>query len=111
MTISFPEQFNLATYFLDHNMTEGRGDKVAVYYRDERYTYAEVQQMANRCGHAFRSLDVEMEDRVLLVLPDCIEFVAAWFATAKIGAVITMVNTILPTTDYEYYLEYTRAKV
>src|ERR1044072_9448580 len=111
MTISFPEQFNLATYFLDHNITEGRGDKVAVYYRDERYTYAEVQEMANRCGNALRSLDVEMEDRVLLVLPDSIEFVAAWFATAKIGAVITMVNTILPTTDYEYYLEYTRAKV
>jgi benzoate-CoA ligase family protein len=111
MTISFPEQFNLATYYLDHNISEGLGDKVAVYYGDERYTYLDVQQMANRCGNALRSLDVEMEDRVLLVLPDSIEFVAAWFATAKIGAVITMVNTILPTTDYEYYLEYTRAKV
>jgi benzoate-CoA ligase len=111
MTISFPEQFNMATYYLDHHIGEGLGDKVAVYYRGERYTYADVQQMANRCGNALRSLDVEMEDRVLLVLPDSIEFVAAWFATAKIGAVITMVNTILPTTDYEYYLEYTRAKV
>ncbi|MEW6126238.1 MAG: benzoate-CoA ligase family protein [Acidobacteriota bacterium] len=111
MTISFPEPFNIATYYLDHNISEGRGDKVAVYYRDEQYTYSDVQQMANACGNALRSFGVEIEDRVLLVLPDSIEFVAAWFATAKIGAVISMVNTILPTSDYEYYLEYTRAKV
>jgi acyl-coenzyme A synthetase/AMP-(fatty) acid ligase len=52
-----------------------------------------------------------MEDRVLMVLPDCPEFVATWFAISKVGAVITMVNTILPTTDYQYYLDYTRAKV
>lgn len=111
MTISFPEQFNLTTYFLDRNIEEGRGDKVAVYYRDGQYTYADVQRLTNRCGNALRALGVEMEDRVLLVLPDSIEFVASWFAIAKIGAVITMVNTILPMNDYEYYLEYTRAKV
>jgi benzoate-CoA ligase family protein len=111
MTTSFPERFNLADYFLDHNLAAGRGDKRAVFYRNEQYTYAEVQQLANRCGNALRSLGVEMEDRVLLVLPDSIEFVGTWFGAAKVGAVITMVNTILPASDYEYYLDYTRAKV
>lgn len=111
MALVFLEKFNMAEYFLDHNLAEGRGEKTAVYYRDERYTYNEVRQMANRCGNALRALGVEMEDRVLLVLPDSIEFVASWFAVAKIGAVIAMVNTILPTSEYEYYLEYTRAKV
>jgi benzoate-CoA ligase family protein len=111
MTISFPEKFNMATYFLDNNIEEGRGDKVAVYYRDEQYTYADVVRATNRCGNALRAMGVEMEDRVLLVLPDSIEFVASWFAIVKIGAVVTMVNTILPMSDYEYYLDYTRAKV
>lgn len=111
MNVSFPEQFNMASYFLDHNIEEGRGDRVAVYYRDEQYTYRQVYEMANRCGNALLELGVEMEDRVLMVLPDSIEFVAAWHAIAKVGAVITMVNTILPTQDYEYYLDYTRAKV
>ena len=85
MTITFPEKFNMATYFLDHNIEEGRGDKVAVYYRDEQYTYADIERLTNRCGNALRSLGVEMEDRVLLVLPDSIEFVASWFAIAKIA--------------------------
>src|SRR5436305_7547187 len=127
MTTAFPGQFNMATYYLDDRIKEGRGDKVAVYYEDQKYTYADVQRMTNRMGNVLLNLGVEMEDRVLIALPDSIEFVATWFAIAKIGAVITMVhggfggktdrhsgtmvNTILPTADYEYYLDYTRAKV
>jgi benzoate-CoA ligase family protein len=111
MTITFPEQFNMATYYLDDRIKEGRGDKVAVYCEDQKYTYADVQRMTNQVGNVLLNLGVEMENRVLIVLPDSIEFVATWFAIAKIGAVITMVNTILPTADYEYYLDYTRAKV
>ncbi|HEV8486294.1 MAG TPA: benzoate-CoA ligase family protein [Blastocatellia bacterium] len=111
MSVSFAKQFNMASYFLDDRIEEGRGENVAVYFEDKRYTYSEVQSMANQAGNALLSLGVEMEDRVLIVLPDSIEFVATWFGIAKIGAVIAMVNTILPTADYEYYLEYTRAKV
>src|ERR1044072_5421988 len=92
MTISFPEHFNMATYFLDDRINEGRGDKVAVFFEDKHYTYADVQQMANRTGNALLSLGIEMEDRVLIALPDSLEFVAVWFAIAKIGAVITMVH-------------------
>src|ERR1700742_3428765 len=92
MTISFPERFNMATYFLDARIEEGRGDRIAVYDQENRYTYADVRQQANRMGNLLLSLGVEMEDRVLIALPDSIEFVATWFAVAKIGAIITMVH-------------------
>src|SRR5262245_30007258 len=111
MTTNFPEQFNLATYYLDARIEEGFGDKIAVYCRNKQYTYGDVQRMANQVGNALQRLGIEMEDRVLIVLPDSIEFVATWFGIAKIGAVITMVNTLLPSSNYEYYLDYTRAKV
>lgn len=111
MTLSFPERFNMAGYYLDDRVEEGLGERVAVYFEDRQYTYRDVQKLANRVGNALLGLGVEMEDRVLIVLPDSIEFVATWFGVAKIGAVVTMVNTILPTSDYEYYLDYTRAKV
>ena len=44
-------------------------------------------------------------------MPDCPEFVWTWFGAARIGAVITMVNPLLPAEDYKYYLDYTRARV
>src|SRR6266481_1512859 len=110
MSIDFPEQFNMADYFLYHNLEEGRENKVCLYYEDQTFTYAEAARMSNRVGNALRMLGVKIEDRVLIVLPDCPEFVWTWFGAARIGAVITMVNPLLPADDYRYYLDYTRAR-
>jgi benzoate-CoA ligase len=109
--IAFPERFNMAWYFLDRNVEEGRGDKRCLYHRDEAFTYREVQARANRFGNALRRLGVDIEDRVLLVLPDRPEFAFAWFGAAKVGAVIAMVNPILPSEDFVHYFEYSRARV
>ncbi len=112
MNIEFPERFNMADYFLYHNIEEGREGKVCLYFEDARYTYGETVRMANRVGNALvRECGVDMEDRVLIVLPDCPEFVWTWFGVSRVGAVITMVNPLLPAADYVYYLEYTRARV
>ena len=110
MPIEFPERFNMADYFLYHNLEEGRENKVCLYYRDQTFTYGEAARASNRAGNALRAAGVEVEDRVLIVLPDCPEFVGTWFGAARVGAVITMVNPLLPAEDYRYYLEYTRAR-
>ncbi len=111
MLNEFPEHFNMADYFLYHNLEEGRENKLCLYFEDQTYTYGETARVSNRVGNALRELGVEVEDRVLLVLPDCPEFVWTWFGAARIGAVITMVNPLLPAEDYKYYLDYTRARV
>ena len=111
MKVEFPERFNMADYFLYHNVEEGREGKTCLYYRDEAYTFGDAVRRSNRAGNALRALGVEVEDRVLIVLPDCPEFVWTWFGAAKVGAVLTMVNPLLPAEDYKYYLEYTRARV
>src|SRR5258706_5906612 len=111
MSIDFPERFNMADYFLYHNLEAGREDKVCLYFNDQSYTYGNAARMSNRVGNALREAGVQMEDRVLIVLPDCPEFVWSWFGAARIGAVLTIVNPLLPADDYRYYLEYTRARV
>lgn len=111
MSVSFPERFNMADYFLYHNVEEGRENKVCLYFEDRSWTYGDVARLSNQTGNALRDLGLEIEDRVLIVLPDCPEFVWTWFGAARIGAVITMVNPLLPAADYEYYLDYTRARV
>jgi benzoate-CoA ligase family protein len=111
MLPQFPERFNMADYFLYHNLEEGHENKICLYYEDQTFSYGDTARMSNRVGNALRELGVELEDRVLLVLPDCPEFVWTWFGAARIGAVITMVNPLLPVEDYKYYLDYTRARV
>lgn len=106
-----PRRFNLTTYFLDRNLEEGRGDRIALYCRDRPRTYTELARMTNRIGHVLKDLSVEMEDRVLIAMADGLEWVATWYAIPKIGAVTAEVYTFLQPKDYEYYLNYTRAKV
>ena len=107
----FPERFNMAAWFLDRNVDEGRGERVAVRCGDRQWTYREVQALARRAGNVLRGLGARPENRVLLVLPDGIEFVAAWFGTLEIGAVFAMANIVHTSEDYAYYLRYTRAPV
>ena len=64
--IQFPERFNMAEYFLDHNLAAGRGDKVCLRFGDERWTYAEAVTHSNRAGRLLRELGAGVEDRVLI---------------------------------------------
>lgn len=106
----FPERFNMADYFLDARIREGKGERTAVAIGDRRWSYGEVQTRANRASHALRNRGVDLEDRVLLLLPDGIEFVDAWFGTLKAGAVFCMGNPLVTEADMEYLLGYTNAR-
>jgi len=101
----------MADYFLYHNVEEGRENKVCLYFEDQTFTFGTTARRSNQLGNALRELGVDIEDRVLIALPDCPAFVWTWFGAARIGAVITMVNPLLPADDYKYYLDYTRARV
>src|SRR5689334_8474549 len=107
---TFPETFNMARYFLDERVEEGRGDHVAVIDDAGRWSYRQVQALANRVGNALKARGIGPEDRVLLGLSDSLEFAAAYFGVLKVGAVVAMVNPELPDGDYEHYLGYTRAR-
>jgi benzoate-CoA ligase family protein len=109
--IVIPEQVNLATYYLDENLIHGRGQRIAIYYRGDTYTFCDLGALTNRIGNVLKDLNVGLEDRVLLVLQDSPEWVASWFAIMKIGGVATHAYTYLQPSDYEYFLNYVRPRV
>ncbi|MBF6619294.1 MAG: benzoate-CoA ligase family protein [Patulibacter sp.] len=104
-------RFNVTSWFVDRHLDEGRGDRTALLSGDQRVTYAELAELANRVGHVLRDLGVRREERVLLALADGPEFVATWYGAQKIGAVTAEAYTFLAAKDLAYYLEYTRAGV
>ena len=101
-SLGLPETFNAATYFVDRNLAEGRGRRVAVECGDARITYAEVARNVNRFGSALRRLGVRPEERVLLLLHDGPEFVYSFFGAIKAGAVPVPLNTLWKPADYQY---------
>ena len=106
-----PDQFNVATAFLDRNVAEGRGSKTAIYFEGDSYTYAQVAELANRAGNGLLDLGVDLEQRVALLLLDSPQFAAAFFGAIKMGAVPIPLNTALRPNDYVYLLNDSRARV
>jgi benzoate-CoA ligase family protein len=111
MQLELPETYNAATTFVDENIAQGRGGRTAIYYRDEKILYQEVFERVNRTGNALKELGVEIEQRVLLVLPDSPEFAYSFFGAIKIGAVPIPTNPWMSASDYEYLLNDSRARV
>jgi benzoate-CoA ligase len=110
MDSEFPSRFNMADYYLDARVREGRGARVAVRVGDRSFTYDEVLSRANRIRHALGERNIDLEDRVLLLLPDGIEFADAWFGILKAGAVFCMGNPLATADEMDYLLGYTRAR-
>jgi benzoate-CoA ligase len=106
-----PAQFNVASYFVDRNVEQGRGDEIAYFYEDAAITYRQLQELVNRTGHALLDLGVRPEQRVLCLLLDSPAFLAAFWGAIKIGAVPVPVNTMMRAQDYLYFLEDSRAPV
>ncbi|MBI2921424.1 MAG: benzoate-CoA ligase family protein [Planctomycetes bacterium] len=111
--VDLPERMNAAELLVDANVTAGRGAKAAVLdaATGAAFTYEDVLRLSCRFGNALRELGTRMEERVMLVLPDSVEFVAAFFGAIRIGAVPIPTNTLLKPHEYEYLLNDSRARV
>src|SRR4029453_3754358 len=108
---SLPAQFNVASWFVDRNVTEGRGATPAFQYEGRTLTYGQVQELVNRTGNALLEIGVEPENRVLMLCLDAPEFIGTFWGAIKIGAVPIPTNTLMRTADYLYFLNDSRAKV
>lgn len=84
----------LVNEFLRHS-AERLPDKVALVCDGYRWTYAEIEERANRVAGGLLDLGLRRGDRVAVWLPNSVETVVAVFGILKAGGVFTIVN---PTT-------------
>ena len=105
------ERYNATADLLDGNLERGRGEHVAIRTPVRDWTYAEVAAGANRVGNALADLGVEPENRVLIALPDSVEFAMTFFGALKTGAVPVPVSPALNPDAFAFLLADTRAKV
>jgi cyclohexanecarboxylate-CoA ligase len=118
------DHFREAGYWLDKTvdqlLTEAAAsmpDKVSIVAdradRDQarRFTYRELEGLAERAASALRKLGVGPADVVTVQLPNWWEFVVTAFACSKIGAIMNPVMPILRERELLYILNFCEAKV
>jgi Acyl-CoA synthetases (AMP-forming)/AMP-acid ligases II len=78
--------------------------QTAVYFYGHRWTYRQLDRITNRFANALIGLRARPGDRVALLLPNCPQFVAAYFGAWKAGAVVTPVNPLYAPGEIAHHL-------
>ncbi|MEO6419413.1 MAG: benzoate-CoA ligase family protein [Polyangiaceae bacterium] len=108
-SVTFPEVFNLADYFLFDRLHEGFGEKVALRFGGHAWDYEAVADKTKRFASCLAEVDVRRGERVLMLLPDVPPFAWVFFGTLKNGSVVAMGNPDSPFEQLAYLVDYTRA--
>src|SRR5256714_8476691 len=69
------------------------GDKPALVMGDRSVTFREVDQLSDQLAVALAKRGVQPGDRVTIFMPNCIEFVIAFYGTLKAGGVVNPINS------------------
>lgn len=109
--IRIPERFNLSIALLDEQIDQGRGEAAAIHTTDGVITYQQLLERSCQFSHGLRSLGINREERVAILLHDRPEFLYAFLGAVRAGFQAVPLNTMLKPHDYEYLLQDCRAKV
>lgn len=101
---------NIADHFVSRP-ARNQPRKIAILQPSGAVTYESLESEMNRVAQALLHSNCQPKDRVLIALPDSQEFVAAFFAAAKIRAIAVPVNPMARSTDYRHYIENSGARI
>lgn len=87
------------------------GDAMAIVYGTTRWAYRELLSQVNRTAGGLSSLGVRRGDRVLFALPNCPEFVTAFLAVQKLGAVVVNAGPLMGSDDLAKVMSMTTPRV
>nr|WP_263312985.1 acetate--CoA ligase [Mammaliicoccus sp. Marseille-Q6498] len=86
-------KINMAYECIDRHVDNGKGDKVALHYKDKNrqdsYTFKDLQIASNKAANVLKEkANVEKGDRVFIFMPRTPELYFALLGTLKIGGIV-----------------------
>ena len=78
--------------------------RTATIFFGAQLTYRTLNAAANRFAHALLGFGLKRGDRVALMLPNCPQFLIAFYGTLKAGGVVTAVNPLYTPRELEHQL-------
>ncbi len=89
-------ELNVSYNTLDRHVLAGRGDRIAIYFEGENgdtktFTYKELLIEVKKAANAFASLGLVSGDRVAIYMPMVPEALIAMLATARLGAIHSVI--------------------
>src|SRR5215216_6951764 len=92
------------TDFLGVSVEEHR-DKVALTFYRTTFDFAYLRDLTEKMAASLASRGVKKGDRVALMLPNCPQYAISFFATVRLGAIVTQINPMYVEREIEHILE------
>jgi len=89
-------------YSIFAETAERHPDKTAVFYLGTRFSYCKLQNLSERFAAALKDNGVKAGQRVVMYVPNSIQWVVSWLGIQKLGAVAVPITPIYTPHDISY---------
>lgn len=93
-------------YILRHQ-ADCNANRTAIWYYGNEISFWDLNLTVYRFANALLDLGIKKGDRVGLMLPNCPQFVIAFYAVVSIGAIVTNVNPMYTPAELEFIVNTT----
>lgn len=84
----------------------GTREALVTPWNGTRWTYNELDQQSSQLARALMSVGISVGDRVGVMAGNCAEYAAIFFAVARIGAILVILNNTYTPTEAQYALKF-----
>ncbi|CAG2118012.1 unnamed protein product, partial [Medioppia subpectinata] len=67
--------------------------KIAIYYKNEKWSFAHLNDFSNQTANCFSGLGFKSKDEVCLMMNNRPEYMGLWLGLTKIGVIPALINT------------------
>ena len=103
--LTLGELLELQTY------QHGTEECIVIPWTGARWTYNELNQQSSGLAQELLDLEIGVGDRVGIMAGNCEQYAAVFFAVAKIGAILVILNNTYTPTEAMYGLKFSDCKV
>ncbi|UFJ43020.1 long-chain fatty acid--CoA ligase [Brevibacillus humidisoli] len=107
---SFAGELMSLPEMLDRTAAE-MGEQTAITFYHLRLSYKQLQGLTRQVAHALHQIGVRKGDRVGIMLPNCPQYVAAFYGALRRGAIVVQVNPLYAEREIEHVLQDSGAEV
>jgi long-chain acyl-CoA synthetase len=97
------ESIDQENIYLAFAATAQRREKqTAIIYLGTRFSYGAVRELTDRFAAALSDMGIRPEQKIMMYIPNSIQWVISWLAIQKIGAVAVPITPIYTPHDLKY---------
>ncbi len=86
-------------------------DREAMVFHGKRWTFNQTNERITKLSNAFRELGTEKGDRIGILQVNCYQYLEAYFAAAKLGAIFVPLNFRAKADELSYMIANAEAKL